>query len=154
MRRIVRTGIVGVMAIWWIAAAADGLKANEDPLPKALKALEGKWNLVAVESQGQRPMTFQAAYYVFRPGGKLVWCVEENPRDDGSFAVDPKKSPKTITITYPEGKHLGIYRIEDGKLTICITKTGAAEKDRPNAFATQGTDYSLLVFERAKEGKK
>ena len=154
MRRIVSTGILAVIATYLIAAAPGGLKADDDPLPKELKALEGKWNLVALETQGQRAMKFQAAYYVFRPEGKLVWCVEDTPRDDGSYATDPKKSPKTITITYPEGKHLGIYKIEDGKLTICMTKTGAAEKDRPNAFATQGTEYSLFVFERAKEEKK
>jgi len=154
MSQTANTWIVSLIAAHLLAVTPSGLVAGEEPLPKELKTLEGKWNLVAAETQGQRAAKFQAAHYVFQPKGKLIWCVEDTPRDDGSYAVDPKKSPKAITITYPEGKHYGIYKVEGDKFTICITRAGATEKDRPQQFATNGTDYTLLVFERAAADKK
>jgi len=48
-------------------------------------------------------------------------------------------------------KQFGIYKLEKGKLTLCLTGSPqATEKDRPKKFAIEDKDRILLELERPK----
>jgi uncharacterized protein (TIGR03067 family) len=76
-----------------------------------------------------------------------------------TIAVDPKKTPKTIDNLHDSGaqkgkKQYGIYKLEGDKWTVCMTRPGVAEGDRPKYFATKDTANVVFFFERAKQDKK
>jgi uncharacterized protein (TIGR03067 family) len=71
-----------------------------------------------------------------------------------TIKLDPGKSPKAMDITFTEGESkgkvsLGIYKIEDDRLTICRAAPGT---DRPSEFASKpGSGHTLMVYERVKK---
>jgi uncharacterized protein (TIGR03067 family) len=75
----------------------------------------------------------------------------------GTTKIDPTQEPMTIDISYtagePKGKtSLGIYKIEDGLLTIC---RAAPEKARPPEFrAHLGSGITLMTYKREKTAEK
>ena len=59
-----------------------------------------------------------------------------NPPVKFSFKVDSSKSPKEIDLIALDGPQKGktmegIYKLEDGKLMVCLRDIAAAEKGRP-----------------------
>jgi uncharacterized protein (TIGR03067 family) len=137
-----------------VALAVPALRAaDEEPVGKELEALQGKWKLIGTELRGQAPASFQPFEIVFGPKGKALFR-PEGMEIEISWAIDAKKSPKTITLTNGAQKHFGIYKLEDGKVTICMTRSDAAEKDRPREFKTKDTEYQMWVLEPVKGGKK
>lgn len=77
-------------------------------------------------------------------------------RDDAAFiagttVIDPTRQPMTIDISYTVGELKGltapgIYRIEDGLLTMCRAAPGQA---RPPAFASEpGSGRTLMTYRR------
>jgi len=74
--------------------------------------------------------------------------------EEGNYTLDPSKTPKTIDLDIKTGmdqgkKQLGIYKIEDGKLTVIVAAAGS--KDRPKSFQpAEGDDVLEFVLERAK----
>jgi RNA polymerase sigma factor (sigma-70 family) len=127
--------------------------AEEDAARKAAAALEGRWKLVAVELAGQKPGSFQPLDLVLKPDGKALFC-PAGMEIEIAWTVDPKPSPRRITLVNGEQKHFGIYKLDGGRLTICMTKSGTAEKDRPQEFTTKGTDYQLWVLGPVKPAKE
>jgi uncharacterized protein (TIGR03067 family) len=74
---------------------------------------------------------------------------KENRQDKATFRLDPSRTAKRIDFTREDGKvMLGIYRLEADVLKICLGKAGA--KERPQGFATEGTENQLLILRRAK----
>ena len=76
-----------------------------------------------------------------------------------TVTVDPKKDPKTIENLHESGaqkgkRQFGVYKLEGDKFTVCMTRPGVPEGDRPKDFATKDTTNVVFVFERTKEGKK
>lgn len=79
-------------------------------------------------------------------------------RNDGKDC-DIGRDPKTIDNLHESGaqkgkKQYGIYKLEGDKLTVCMTRPGVAEGDRPKDFSTKDTANVVFVFERPKEDKK
>jgi uncharacterized protein (TIGR03067 family) len=79
--------------------------------------------------------------------------------EQATITVDPKKSPKTIDNLHESGaskgkKQYGIYKLDGDKWTVCMTRPGVAEGDRPKDFTTKATANVVFVFERVKEDKK
>ena len=67
--------------------------------------------------------------------------------------IDGTVNPMTIDLTWTKGEDegrvaLGILRIEDGRLTICL---GTAGKARPTEFSCErGSSNRLTTYERVK----
>jgi uncharacterized protein (TIGR03067 family) len=153
MQRIMRVSIV-LMAPLVLAADAD------DQVRKELKALQGKWKPVAVEAGGKSFPKDGAPAFTFIIGadGKSK-SVTPKGEYQATITVNPKKRPKTIDNLHETGaqkgiRQYGIYKLEGDRLTVCMTRPGAAEGDRPKDFSTKGTANVVFVFERAKEAKK
>jgi uncharacterized protein (TIGR03067 family) len=148
---------IGVLVV---LAAPLLLAADTDVVGKELKALQGKWKTVAVEAQG-KPFPrdgIPAFTFVVAAGGKATG---QTPQGEFRFTmtVDPRKDPKTIENLHASGeqkgkKQSGVYKLEGDKFTVCMTRPGSAEGDRPKDFTTKDTTNVLFVFERVKEEKK
>ncbi len=76
-----------------------------------------------------------------------------------SVTLDPSKDPKQIDIVGQPGKgdkpvkYLGIYKLEDKKLTICWNETPKGndpEKIRPKKFESDG-DMNLFICEKLSD---
>ncbi|MBI4717486.1 MAG: TIGR03067 domain-containing protein [Planctomycetes bacterium] len=115
--------------------------------------LAGTWEVVPVAQEGTSApgndtskmlLTFDAA-------GKLTEAGPAGTTVAATTVVDPSASPMTIDITYTEGElkgrtALGIYRLEQGTLTVCRAAPG---KPRPAEFASQpGGDHTLVTYKR------
>jgi uncharacterized protein (TIGR03067 family) len=133
---------------------------NGDDVQKELKALEGKWKAVAMEAGG-KPFpkdNIPVFTFIVAANGKSSG---QTPQDEyqATIAVDPKKAPKTIDNLHESGaqkgkKQYGIYKLEADKWTVCMTRPGVGESDRPTDFTTKDTANVVFVFERAKQDKK
>jgi len=136
------------------------LAAGGDDVRKELKALEGEWKAVAMEAAGQSlPKERMPEFtYVVGPNGKATGKMAVGEYQ-ATITVDPKKTPKTIDNLHDTGaqkgkKQFGIYKLEGDKWTVCMTRPGVAETDRPKNFATKDSANVVFVFERIKENKK
>lgn len=145
-------GVCFLLPLW--------LLATEDPvaLKKELEPHQGVWQAVSYRI-GEMETSKEIVDSIIREvkGDHVVW-----KRDGKSFAgtkmeVDPTKSPATIDLI-PDGgafkgeKVLGIYKIENDLLTLCMAPRG---KPRPeNWEAPKGSGISLMVFKKAPSPAK
>jgi uncharacterized protein (TIGR03067 family) len=130
---------------------------------KELKALEGKWKVVAVAAGGMElPIDkLPGITFVLRSDGTATAQLLEG--DEGemklSVVLDLTKKPKRMVITHESGseegkKQYAIYEVVGDKLTIFATRPGAPEEDRPADFSAKDAKARLMVFERVKVDKK
>jgi uncharacterized protein (TIGR03067 family) len=131
--------------------------AGTDEHKKELKALQGTWKAVALEAGGKALPKEAVPDFTFIIGadGK---CTGKTAQGEyaATITVNPKSDPKTIDNLHESGaqkgkKQYGVYKVEGNKLTVCMTRPGVAESDRPKDFATKETANVVFVFERAKE---
>jgi uncharacterized protein (TIGR03067 family) len=133
---------------------------SDDDVRKELKALQGKWKAVALEAGGM-PLPKEAVpdfTYIVGADGKATGNMPQGEYT-ATITVNPKKDPKTIDNLHESGaqqgkKQYGVYKLEGDKWTVCMTRPGVAEGDRPKDFATKGTANVVFVFERIKDDRK
>lgn len=129
--------------------------------PADLKPFQGKWVVKAANLAGRDHLEDFKSMVLTVTGDKYEVTVFAL-KDAGTITLDPKKSPKWITLASGEKKGPfegrtmpGIYEFKDGSLTVCINsgKDEAGEKlDRPAKFeAPEKTPIMLIVFEPAKK---
>jgi len=153
MKRIIGLGFVLAIPV---ALFAD----NANDVSKELKALEGKWKAVAMEAGG-KPFPKEGVpdfTFIVAADGKSIGQSSQGEYQ-ATITVDPKKGPKTIDNLHESGaqkgkKQYGIYKLEGDKWTVCMTRPGVAEGDRPKDFDTKDTANVVFVFELLKEGSK
>jgi uncharacterized protein (TIGR03067 family) len=135
-----------------LVAAGGGSKG--DPVKKDMRKLQGTWKVVSVEMDGKKQsdeklksatMTVEGNKYLVEVGGKTV--------EQGTFKIDPAKTPKTIDVTATQGKgkgntYHGIYEIKGDTAKDCFAQEG---KERPTEFKTRaGSGWVLRVYKRQK----
>jgi uncharacterized protein (TIGR03067 family) len=143
-----------------LVALALPLVVAADDVEKELKALQGKWKVVALEAGG-RPLSKKAIpdfTFLIGAEGKSTGKMPQSEYS-ATITVDPKKDPKTIDNLHESGeqkgkKQYGVYKLEGNTLTVCMTPPGRAEGDRPKDFTTKDTTNVVFVFERVKEDKQ
>jgi RNA polymerase sigma-70 factor (ECF subfamily) len=130
----------------------------KDAAARELEALQGEWKVVGLETQrGQAPADdLKGMRWIFKgnqmqpinPGGA--------PSEKGEVKLDPGKNPKQIDLVILEGppkgtRVLGIYKLEKGRLTICLRNQNAAKKGRPTDFTIEeGGDDGIITLESLK----
>jgi uncharacterized protein (TIGR03067 family) len=136
-------------------ATQSAAQQKEDAVKEELKKLQGTWTLVALEKDGKEvppdklkeaniKVTIKGTSFSFMVGGKTI---------EGSFTIDPAKSPKHLDAKGPnaqgaEEKTIGIYKLEGDTLRICFVPEG---KQRPTEFKSQAdTGTTLETFRRDK----
>ena len=79
-----------------------------------------------------------------------TWAQE---KAKGTFSIDPKKTPKTIDLTFTEGPPKGtvlkgIYELDDSTYKLCV---GPPDGDRPRVFDSKAKDGGILqVLKKVK----
>jgi uncharacterized protein (TIGR03067 family) len=137
-----------------LASALLAVAAARPDAAADLKSLVGKWELVKAELGGNDVTAgLKYADFQIRPGGAYTVKFVGDP-DEGTFAVDPAKTPRQMDIkTGKTGPHEGktvraIYKLDGDTLTVCYELSGG---DRPTAFkTTAGTKQLLAEYRRAK----
>jgi uncharacterized protein (TIGR03067 family) len=131
--------------VLWFTA---GVSAQPGDLPKERKPLQGTWQAVRLEADGEvgpQEVT-KKVRWIFT--SDQYTGVSPETQFKGKFTLDPGKNPKEIDLAPAggKGKMLGIYSVEGDKLTLCIGET------RPTEFtAKDGSKRRLYVLKRVKE---
>lgn len=128
--------------------------------PASLKPFQGRWQAIAVESDGMRDGA-KAAKSVRASvnGDQLSLRFTGTVTRRARMRLDPSKSPKTIELTLLEGEETGatvrgIYAFEKGEWKICVPNFDAAGKPSPREFATRpGDGLVLLILQRLGDAK-
>lgn len=140
---------VALLIIWPCTARGDEPAAREE-----LERHQGTWRTSSSIYNGQAaPEDLVRSITRTVEKDHVVW-----KRDGKSFAgtrieLDPSRDPKTIDVIPDGGKDcgervLGIYKLEQDRLTICMAAPG---KPRPVAFAAdKGSGSTLRTFIREK----
>src|SRR5262249_36119546 len=118
-----------------------------------LKVLFGRWRVEKAE-KGGKDVTEQmkAMKLQVREGGQFTTQLG-NEKEDGSFAVDPSKTPKQIDIKLAggpnKGKTLkGIYKLDRDTLIVCYQHD--AKGERPTEFESK-ENITLITYKRDKK---
>jgi RNA polymerase sigma factor (sigma-70 family) len=126
------------------------LPDEPDKAREALEQLGGVWQATAVEHNGRKLSAEAVKAFKVRISDRWIRFESGRNFSDASFKLDSTKKPKVMWLTSSLEKTppvRGIYKLEDGRLTICVDNDeGKAE---PTEFATRpGSGLTLLVLER------
>jgi uncharacterized protein (TIGR03067 family) len=162
---VVLAGVVGVaagaVALSAHTPAEDPPKKDsppakkEDPAAKEAKLLEGEWKVVAVEADGHEagPDDNKRMRWVIK-GNEIQATYPDGDTGKMTFKIDPGKKPKQIDLIAPEGATKGtdpgIYKLEGGRLTVCLRSDMSKGKGRPTEF-DGGPGLGMITFERVKK---
>jgi uncharacterized protein (TIGR03067 family) len=97
------------------------------------------------------PKEVEATRFTFK-GQKLLYrhSKDQGKEEEGTFKVDPKKSPKQLDVTTKNKTLHGIYDVKGDELKLCFENGGNPE-NRPKKFATnKEEELVLIVFKRQK----
>ena len=143
------SGLVFVLTAPLLLSADNG-----DDVRTELKTLEGKWKAVAMEAGGNPVPKESMLSFTFIVGanGKSTGQSQQGEYQ-ATITVDPKSIPKSIVNLHETGaqkgkKQYGIYKLDHNKWTVCMTRPGVTQGDRPKDFTTKDTANVVFVFER------
>ena len=137
-----------------VMAAADDKSAND------AKKLQGAWQAVEIEANGEKSPADQVKELKIVIKGDEIFVVRpkgEEPRN--KFKLDPGKTPKTIDVIPIDGQdkgtiHAGIYSLTKGRLTLCLNIFGKDPALRPTEFKTKASDgVGLVTLERIADDR-
>jgi uncharacterized protein (TIGR03067 family) len=117
-----------------------------------LEHLQGTWNIVDLEVEGQR-MPSDGSQFVIT--GEGFATLGAGAVYEGRLVVDASRNPRSMDLHFTEGPEKGnvnpgIFELEGERWRLCLQMTG---KVRPDSFATSpGTGLALETLERAKRG--
>ena len=136
-------------SLWMVAASSLVLlpacsgKGQDEQSKKDRAALQGEWEIVSAESNGEPPPPglLDGAKFAFSGDNATLLGKE------GTFELDATKSPRQIDFIRGKIRQVGIYELDGDSLKLCV---GPAD-DRPKEFKTKPrTDHSLFVLKRKK----
>jgi uncharacterized protein (TIGR03067 family) len=142
--------------------AAGTARADDKAIQRELQALKGRWAVISAVGPGKavprEELDRLQVVWIFKDEKNAVFSNKEFMGKDPAYTygIDPSKTPKAIDFTYvgpaqelKGAKQFGIYKLEKGKLTLCLTGSPtAAEQDRPKEFAVKDGAGILLELER------
>jgi len=132
-------------------AAAGGAVLAADPD----KALNGSYKVTKISKGGtDAPDEVVKGFKSFAMKDGTIEFQMMDRTEKGKFTTDTAHKPAHIDITPTTGPDAdktmkGIYKLEKGVLTICLSHTG----DRPKDFDAKGDDIGVIVLEK-KDAKK
>ncbi len=104
-------------------------------------ALQGEWDVVSSESNGELPPPG------LLDGGKFTFSGNDATvlGKKGTFELDATKSPRQIEFLRGNARQIGIYKLTGDHLKLCV----GPPDDRPTAFITKPrTDHSFFLLKK------
>jgi uncharacterized protein (TIGR03067 family) len=138
-----RISLSAVLVCALALVPACGSRGQDEQSKKDRASLQGAWELVSAESNGEPPPSglLDGAEFAFS-GDRLTLLAKE-----GTFELDATKSPRQINFVRGKTRQLGIYELDGDNLKLCV----GPSDDRPKEFKTKrGTDQSLFELRRKK----
>lgn len=133
-------------------AKEDAAKKKAEAAKKELKKLEGTWQVVSMERDGEKQSEDDAKQFkVIIKGNKYTLKNQDNTVNQGTLTIDATKKPKTIDIKPTEGDNagqtmLGIYEQKGDTLKTCYAQP---DQKRPTKLSSEGGN-TLIVSKRQK----
>jgi uncharacterized protein (TIGR03067 family) len=144
----------------WLLCAfvAFGLALTADAVPgdatkKDLDAMQGTWQVVAMEIDGQAvPEEQLKPFKLTIKGDKGSHTSPDGKIEEATIKLDATKKPKAIDITPLTGPDKGntmrgIYTLEGDTIKVCMTHKGDV---RPAEFKG-GKDLAVMTMKREKK---
>jgi len=132
------------------------MQSPADPISQEVQRLGGTWVVASSQSDGN-DLTERVKGYRYVFDGQIMKLHDRQgkpiPRSDGKpderpFLITVLTNPKTIDMTIQiKGKgylSLGIYRLLENELTLCLAEPGAT---RPTEFKSR-QGVTLVVLQR------
>ncbi|AMV28556.1 hypothetical protein VT84_29390 [Gemmata sp. SH-PL17] len=134
----------------WVSAVcfltlvpACSQKIQDERAKKDHASLQGEWEIVSAESNGEPPPPG------FLTGAKIVFSGDKSILlgKEAIFELDASKTPRQLDFIRGKTRQIGIYELDGDDFKLCV---GPAD-DRPKEFKTRPrTDHSLFVMKRKK----
>jgi uncharacterized protein (TIGR03067 family) len=130
--------------------------ADTEDAKKELAKLQGTWLLVSGERDG-KPFTeeqVKTTKLIVKGNTFRIPKTEVGTAEEGSFTIDPSKTPKETDSTTSSGADkgkiwLGIYELDGDMHKVCFAPPG---KDRPKEFSSKaGSGHILQLWKREKK---
>jgi uncharacterized protein (TIGR03067 family) len=152
-------------SLCWAVLILVAMGAAGTPGAAAQKRAEhpkGTWRFAALESEEKG---WEAPWPTIKTWRWVVGDKEIAGPDPvagnskASFKLNPKKSPKQIDITFPDGlgggkTFQGIYKLDKGTLTVSLRNDVKAAQGRPKDFVFRGdAGLTLLILKRVSDKK-
>jgi uncharacterized protein (TIGR03067 family) len=144
-------GIVVMSVAQCAVVARAGDEALTGEAADELERLQGTWQAVSMERGGRPspPQALEGHQWVIE-GDRGTQMLRGSVGFVFKIALDPTKEPREIDLILSrnreERRKRGIYRLEDGVLTICHIPS---DGERPTEFTTEGhPEWILTAFKR------
>ncbi len=139
---------LSLLALLFAAVSSHAAAVQDAPHP-----LQGTWQLISLQDGGrtapdevvQGVQWIVTETQITQTGGEagMQW----------TYSVDDAPTPKWLDLKQGTRVTMGIYKIEDDLLTVCMPEGQAVrEKARSTAFESkaEGPNDNLLVFRRSR----
>jgi uncharacterized protein (TIGR03067 family) len=147
MRRILAFTAI-VLCSWALTIQA------QEPANREIAKHQGTWLASSFRRDGQEtPQEIVRTITRTVVQDHVVWKRNGKSFAGTAMVLDPRQSPKAIDVIADGGpsrgkRVLGIYRLENDRLTICMAD---ADQPRPKDFmAEKGSRQTLMLFTREK----
>ena len=131
-----------------VALAGLGLVWADDKKDADDKKIQGKWEMVKGEQNGEAfPDDFVKGFKLTFDGDKYDAKLADGSGEDGKFKLKADDKPASATFTGAGGDvRNAIYKWDGDKLVLCVSDRGG---DKPKEFAGKDGNM-LLVLQKAK----
>ena len=133
-------------------------EAQQNAIDNELKLLDGNWRVIQLVENGQSVPEGQMKFVL--PGGGIMEMIDEtilfkSPIDGNKgarrFRIDPTSYPKKIAIFHRDATTgAGIYKFDQGKLVVCLSKN--VSQQVVEFMASAGSHQTLMILERFEDG--
>lgn len=148
------------MRVLWVGCALAvttfaAARADDDAAKKELKALQGKWVVVAAEQDGE-PLERVVGGVMTIKDNNFAIKTKGGTELKGDLILNPAKTPKHIDLAHQDGPlkdktWQGVYELKGDTLKLCYAEADS-EKERPTEFKTLKKSR-LMLFELKREKK-
>ncbi len=151
-----RRSLFGLLVVGtFLTAIASADDASDEAINKDRKRISGRWQIVALEINGNKTSEKDAKKLAVVNGSDGTWSIHSDGKEisRGTSIIDPTSKPKTIDFTPTNGggkgnTYLGIYELGGNKRKLCFAPPGS---ERPKTFSSESGSQNILVaFQRVK----
>ena len=149
-----------MLCIFTACSFAAAIAVADDKSANDAKNLQGTWQAVEVEANGEKSPADQVKELKIVFKGDEVVVVRSGSEDPkNKFKLDSSKTPKTIDVIPIDGSdkgklHAGIYSLKKGRLTLCLNIFGKDPALRPTEFKTKASDgVGLVTLKRVEAAR-